>query len=287
MSDMDVTIILTVHNQERLMRRVVGGIFASASPCTTRLIAIFDGCTDESEAVFSESAGQSNREALEVECIRTPDIWETKANNVGLRECDSRFACIIQDDMVLTERHFDRALIEPMLRLEEVFAVSGRSAANDYFDKNGNLRFRDVIGRENPAGSPRWLQKARERLRIPSAPRPNLFGVRDVVNRGPLMLDMARVRELGYFDEAFAPLDLDDHDLCIRAKKAGGWLCGSYPVGYLSDLDWGGTRSNPISHQIWQESHNKNKQILLDRHGDFLTQKKHNQNIVIERPLSR
>ena len=40
------------------------------------------------------------------------DIWETKANNVGLKMVDTKYATIVQDDMLIKQRNWDKTLID-------------------------------------------------------------------------------------------------------------------------------------------------------------------------------
>ena len=50
------------------------------------------------------------------------------------------------------------------------------------------------------------------------------FSFRLVVNRGPLILDMSKVKELNFLDEKFAPFELDDVDLCSKGKLNWGTI---------------------------------------------------------------
>lgn len=274
-----ISLILTVHDKEFLLARVVEGIVQNASPLVRELIVVFDGCNDDSEKVFDETVASCSRLPFEVVKISTPDIWETRANNVALKQsrCDS--SIIIQDDMIITEPDFDARLLKPINAFEDVFAVTGRTAHNDII-VDGDLAFSDAIGRDNPSGKnySKISKKVRKILRFRSAPVRDVFGIRDVVNRGPLLLSNERLEALNYLDDSFAPLDLDDHDLCFRAFKQRGWVCGAYPVGYLSDLEWGGTRANPHSHAVWKKSNEKNRKLIIERHHDQLVGEKHSEN---------
>ena len=278
----NVSLILTVHNKDFLMERVVGGLLANASRDVRELIAVFDGCTDDSERIFDATVAAAGPGKIDIIKLATADIWETRANNVGLKQSTCDFSVIIQDDMVVREKDFDLRLKKPLQHFDDVFAVTARTAHNDII-REGRLCFTDDIGRENPGGKRQGkrLKKMRKFLRIPQRMRRDLFGVRDVVNRGPLMLDNERLQKLDYLDEAFAPLDLDDHDLCFRAFRDHGWVCGSYVVAYDSDLDWGQTRRNENSRRIWQQSHAKNEKILLERHREAMRGPKHNENRVL------
>ncbi|CAA6678231.1 MULTISPECIES: glycosyltransferase [unclassified Lentimonas] len=276
------SIILTVHNKEFMIEDVIRGIMDNVSEHTRELIVIFDGCSDRSRELFESTIDSYRAKDIKIITDETPDIWETKANNVGLKKSSCDGSIIIQDDMIMTEANFDQRLMKPINAFSDVFAVTGRTAHNDTI-KDGDLDVYDHIGRENPTGTKpcHIVRKFRKHFKIKLKARRDIFGIRDVVNRGPLLIDNSRLQALNYFDEQFAPLDLDDHDLCFRAFKEHGWVCGSYQMEYRSDLEWGGTRMNSTSHNIWKKSYNKNKQILMDRHRDALMTEKHNENRVL------
>ena len=46
------------------------------------------------------------------EIIITDDIWETKANNIGLKKVQTKFATIVQDDMLILQDNCDKKLLE-------------------------------------------------------------------------------------------------------------------------------------------------------------------------------
>ena len=108
-------------------------------------------------------------------------------------------------------------------------------------------------------------------------PERNIFSVRDVVNRGPLMIKLSMLKKLGYLDELFAPFTLDDHDLCLKAYKKYGWVCGSYVIDYLSDLKWGSTRRNEKIAMIVKNAEKKNMKIIIDRYSDHIRSLKHDE----------
>jgi hypothetical protein len=171
--------------------------------------------------------------------------------------------------MIISEPAFDRRLIKPFLAYGDVFAVTGRTAHNDSIGWQlrrhhvpfiglplRRILFTNHIRRENPCGR-------------------NIFGIRDVVNRGPLALNHTRAETLGYFDESFAPYTWDDHDLCLRAFSIYGWLCGSYPVEYQSDDAWGTTRQK--NSNIYAEANARNERQVLQRHMRLLSESKHDE----------
>jgi hypothetical protein len=106
----------------------------------------------------------------------------------------------------------------------------------------------------------------------------NTFSIRDSANRGPLLLRTSSLQKLNYLDPAFAPLDMDDHDLCMRAYTQLGQVSGCYWIDYISEPNWGSTRSNSKIAKIHAESNQKNAKMVWSRHRGIIAGDKHNEN---------
>jgi glycosyltransferase involved in cell wall biosynthesis len=199
------TVILTVHDKEATVAKILRGLITTLSTDTDRIIIILDGCTDGSQDEVERFLRRAPPR-FRFDLVSTNDVWETKANNVGLKMVESPYATIIQDDMLLKERSWDSKLLD-IFEVTKVFAVSGR-AAHDFSLVNGRFSPVNLVGREYPLGSvgfvarvaakvfawfqPYWIYK----FIAPTA-------LRLTVNRGPLVLNMEKVRELNFFDEQF------------------------------------------------------------------------------------
>ena len=77
------SIILTVHNQEEIIPQVLKGIEDNTEG-DYELIVVIDGCTDKSEEVILKYVRESTLKD-KTTFLETPDVFETKANNVGLK----------------------------------------------------------------------------------------------------------------------------------------------------------------------------------------------------------
>jgi len=263
------TIVLTVHDKQSTIIQLLSRLISTLSTDTERIIIILDGCSDGSHDLV-ESFIRSAPLRFRFDVVSTDDIWETKANNVGLRMVKSPYATIVQDDMLLFERFWDRKLLN-IFDKYNVFAVSGRMAHN-FSLCEGRFMPVNLIGREYPLGSiglvPRVVAKAVAwfhpywiyRYIAP-------ISLRLTVNRGPMVLNMDKARRLNFFDEQFAPFELDDVDLCCRAFKCFGLLSAACPVHY--DEISGSKANNPNSSEVSKRSIEKNTKILIDRHSDL------------------
>jgi len=241
-----ISIILTVHNKQELVEMVLCSIVSNVSQLTKEIIVVLDGCTDRSETIVKNSPGVTK-------ILYAPDVFEVRANNIGLREANENYCMIIQDDMVIQQKHFDAAMVSPF-QFRDTFAVSARTA-------HDNIAVGDIIHHINISGRETGLSKG-------------IYSIRDSCNRGPLLLKHDALEKLNYLDEDFAPLHLDDHDLCMRAYRDLGMVSGSYVIDYRSDIDWGSTR-NPNIAVLSNDSWHKNSRIMTERHKEALSGEKH------------
>ena len=266
---MQNTIILTVHNKENSICTILEKLIKNTSNNTVKLIIILDGCTDKTEAKIKNYLFL-NKTILDIEIILTDDIWETKANNIGLKKVITKYATIVQDDMLILQNNWDIKLLNNFLN-NQIFAVSGR-AGHDFSFQENKFKVVNLFGREYPFSNnsifgklvgkliaiikPYWLYKYF-----------NFVAKRVVVNRGPLMFEMKKLKELNYFDEKFAPFELDDVDLCCRAYKKYKLFSVANPIFYI-ELN-GSKKNNTFSNNMSKKSIIKNTKILIKRHYDL------------------
>lgn len=251
-----IDIILTVHNQESIIKKIFSSIIENKSYLVDKIIIIFDGCSDNSECEIDKIYCD-----VPIIKIYADDVNEVKANNLGLKKSKNIYSLLIQDDMLIQEKNFDLRLSKPFAVVENLFMVSGRDAVNGRF-VNNSIEFYDVAGKD--ANTSR-----------------NVFSIRQAVNRGPILIKNEILKKLNYLDEDFAPLSLDDVDLSFRALKRGYYV-GSYVIDYFSDYYWGATRKTQKSNQIFDESEHKNMILLMNRHYDVLISEKNNVDIILE-----
>lgn len=274
------SIVLTVHNKGWLLPSVLNGIKENTTG-NYELVVVLDGCSDESESIWQNFVELNSD--IKTKTVYTPDVFETKANNAGLKECEGDKVIIVQDDMVVKESGWNKRLEKPFDEFIDVFGVTSRSAFNYRINQNSiHLRmdkendlqidncWSDIFGYESHTNRDEGLSR-------------NIFAVRNNVCRGPLMLDHVDLIKLNYFDEVFAPQDQDDADLCYRAFKELGKVVGAYWIDYESDNTWGSTRPDGRNPASWLlKAHHKNTRIVFERHQDILLGENHDQNRVLK-----
>lgn len=253
MPENSVSVILTVYNHESIIASIFSGIVENASDHVKEIIVLLDGCTDRSAEQIRSVYSRAKAEVVE---FITPDLNEVRANNVGLKASRCEYSVIVQDDCLVQEKNFDLRLLKPYsLFPHHLFAVSGRDV-DDYV----------INGIELPAINTFGVDVGSSR---------DVFGIRDAINRGPLMLNNEKLKQLNYLDENFAPLDGDDIDISIRAFKYFGWVVGCYCVNFYSPQEWRTTTINPQSAMKSWAAKTRNRKILTEIHKDYFSGFKH------------
>lgn len=274
------SLILTVHNKDFILLKVLESI-KKYTTNNYELIVVLDGCSDASESILDNFIGENK--SLKIKKIYTPDVFETKANNAGLKEAVGDKVIIIQDDMIINEDDWNIRLQKPFDEFNDVFAVTASSTFNYRFNQSSkHIQLKPEVDREiGDCWSDIFTYESH--INRSQGLSRNIFAVRNNVCRGPLMIDHADLVKLNYFDEIFEPQDQDDADLCYRAFKELGKIVGAYWIDYISDISWGGTRpdgNNPASWLL--KAHHKNTRIVFDRHKYIIFNENHDQNRVLK-----
>ena len=165
--------------------------------------------------------------------------------------------------MLIKQKNWDKTLINNFNKYD-LFAVSGR-AAHDFRFINNKFVVVNIFGREYPFSSNNFFGRIIARIFVIFKlywiyKYFNFFSKRLVVNRGPLMLEMQKTKELNFLDEEFAPFELDDVDLCCRAFKRFGLLSGANPIFYV---ELNGSKKNNLFSQ------NMSKKSIKKKYKDY------------------
>lgn len=255
------SIILTVHNKEWMIQQVLDGI-VKFTEGDYELIVVLDGCVDKSFYIVEDYFYGKNTKHI---IITTPDVFETKANNIGLKNAKGDYVIIVQDDMIIKEQGWNKRMQKPFDIFDDVFAVTSRTAHNWIFNPNStHVHMKEHL--DNCWSDIVIHTDHAEKNNIPR----DIFAVRASVNRGPLMIDHNDLKKLNYLDEEFSPQDMDDHDLMYRMHKELGKVCGCYWIDFETKDEWGGTRIDGSPASWLLKSNQKNAKIFYSRHKDLL-----------------
>jgi len=267
------SVILTIHNGNRiiegnqiLLRKVLDGIIENTVG-DYELLCMLDGCTDDSESIVDEYV--ENYKNINIKPIVTPDIFETRVNNVAFKNSIGEYVIVVQDDQVITEKGWNFRMQKPFNYFDDVFAVTSRCAHNRILNPESqdihddiirDDRWCDILIHCDHANAPNWNYNLSR----------DVFAVRGSGIRGPLMINLEDLKTLNYLDEAFARCDTDDHELMFRAYKELGKVVGCYWIGVESKHEWSGSCHGGPPPDWHTRSHHKNVRMFYHRYKDIL-----------------
>ena len=255
---------LTIHNQENIIEEVLDRIKINSTG-DYELVIMVDGCTDRTEE-YVDNFIKKNKQ-IQIKKLTAPNIFETKSNNVVAQNSSGDHIIIIHGDMLINEHGWNERLLKPLFKFKDVFAVSARCSHNWALNPNSKHVIEDFDRDDSWCDILNHTHHANKEM----SPDRDIFYIRSCVNRGPLAIDKKVFDFMGGFDECFAPLDMDDHDLCYRAYKELKKICGYYNIDITSDPNWGPTRENNITHGWALKSNHKNTRTVYNRHKDIIS----------------
>ena len=223
----DYSLIIPVHNQEEVIIKNLNSILKNTA-YNFELIMIFDSCTDNSENIVIEYLKNFTISNLvKIKIINNPSpLFETTCDNIGFRLSEGKYLVEVQSDIEIFTYGYNHILSEPIRKYDDIISISGRCTHNLYDWNNGIGKLGMLI--EQPLNL--------------SFKDYNKVYIGDTCNRGPLVFDAEKLKELGYLDEYNFVQGDDDHDLHIRAKLFKNWSCGYVPIEFRSLLHEGSTR---------------------------------------------
>jgi len=236
-SEIIYSIVIPVYNQETIIVKNIQSIL-NTTLGNYELLIILDFCFDNTEKYLIDflSTLTNTPNLIQIKIFKYSDkpLFETKCDNIGFKHSSGKYCLEIQADMEMTELGYNIQLTKPFTILPNVIAVSGR-CAHTLFTNTGIGKLGHLI--ETPI-SALGVEK-------------NTFYVFETCNRGPLLLDREKLKELNYLNEEEYFLDNSDHDLMARAFLEKNYICGYVPIDFNSPLANGSTRKsgNLYSHE--------------------------------------
>lgn len=221
------SIVMPIHNQEAVIEYHLQLLYANTTTYMYELILILDSCSDDTvlrifQFLHAIPCPENLVRTVVIESISP--LFETAADNVGCLIAQAPYILEIQADIQLLEKGYNVRLQAPFRELPNLLAVSGR-CCHGLTHSQGIGKCMDTV--EHPLSE--------------HIPHNGIF-ITETCNRGPLLLDAAKLRELGYLDERHFFLDNSDHDLMIRGFVQKNWICGYVPIEIISKLSDGSTR---------------------------------------------
>jgi hypothetical protein len=252
--------IITIHNKEDLIHDVLVATLLCCGP-RSRIFAVLDGCTDNTEAILDQFTGHF--QSVPLVKVYTPDVHELLSINAGLRAAPQDgegYNIILQDDVILADVNLEA-------KIKQLYAWGKESLGYVSFRLGVNFETNALTGGrivpltdciENAYGHA--VHGAEVLL-------PGRFAYRTVPIKSPVCLPAKLVREIGLMNEELAPYGHDDTELAIRLATAG-YVNGVFALRFYSDLKWGGTRVNPHGEIPRIQARNMNK--IREKYGPEL-----------------
>ena len=226
------SVIVSAHNAERSIGACVASLLNNTVG-VWELLLVLDGCTDATFDVATatlRSAVQGGATGGLVRArvvVQGSPVWETSSDNLGLRLAHPNATALIlvQADMEVTERGWNARMEAPLGVFADVWAVGGRDAHNAGVGRGEGQpqAFNLTAGRD--------LGVAPSAAELESSAGLTLY-IRDVVNRGPLLLRADVAREVGFLNERDFLIRRDEHELMLRVWHQKRLLCGKLAVGW-------------------------------------------------------
>ena len=209
-----ISVILPIYNKEHSIQEL---LFFLHKACTAyaniQLLLFFDGCEDGTERVVKNFFDE-HKPIYEVIYHVTPNLFETRTNNLGIMESTGEYCVIIQDDTYIYDENIFFEIASFMDKANNCVILGGLAGVNYY-----------PIGFKLPLGSGQQVQNPIETYwRQDGNTDPTLqekIFKTDAVMRGPFVIRKTFIDQFGPLDESYVPFCVDDMDICYRAKSLG------------------------------------------------------------------
>lgn len=208
-----ISIILPIFNKEKTIGSLLNYLDLACNEYkNVELHIFFDGCKDRSEEIVRNF--YNKKHSYEVTFEVTPNIFEVKSNNLGLKKSIGKYCVIIQDDIYIYDKNILFEAINFLDKTHKVVILGGLAGVNFYpRGTKGLSGSGQIMCTENEVY---WRQDTKTDPELKN----RIFQV-DACMRGPLFIRKSFLENYGYLDEIYAPLYQDDMDICFRAHQYG------------------------------------------------------------------
>jgi GT2 family glycosyltransferase len=224
MADVDVSILICVHNRCDLTRPCLESLWATVPSSIRFEVLIYDDHSTDETAAYLASLGQRIR------VMRRPERGHFARNNNRLAtEARGRWLCLLNNDTILRPEW-----LTSMRSLGEATPRAGVIGNFHRFPQNGRINHagmvfdRDLIPRHLYVGMPDNLACTHRNRRF------------QILCAACWLVPRARFLELGGFDEAYRNGG-EDLDFCLKAAAAGYecWYCGNSRIDHYGQSSLG------------------------------------------------
>ena len=266
--------IVTIHNKQDLIERVLQGIVQSCidTDYAINVICVLDGCTDNTEKVIDTYLPNLPIQ-ITLHKLYQNDVHEILATQHALEfistipNGEDDIILFLQDDVILEQDD----LLEYIDRLYETVPnlgyLSFRLGCFTNLDQNNILYehtfYESTFGHWKQLGMDHFTEVGHLE-----------FVETEVVIKSPVCIKKRILDHVGYYDLNLAPYAHDDLDLSIRLNQLG-YRNGVFGAKMVSKVEWGGTRSaeaNEYQRNFSNVVH-RNKLYLTNKHKQYYASK--------------
>lgn len=250
------SIVIPIYNQETIILQNLESILNNTTEQMYEIILILDCCSDNSEEIVKKYIDNMVVESypllINVVVLKSNiPLFETSADNLGFYCSTGKYILEIQADMKMIDYGYNMQLLKPFILNNNIIGISGRCCHS--FDETQGI---GKLGGD--------IIKSLSELNI----NKNAYYIAETCNRGPLLLDHSKLKELDYLDETNYFLDNSDHDLFARAFFLKKWECGYVPIDFHAPLENGSTRKKRDN--INEKYYNIKKELTKNGTAGFL-----------------
>lgn len=266
--------IVTTHNKEFLIGRVLKGIEDSNSDSTLPvIICVLDGCTDGTEKIVLDFKEKSKYKDL-FHTIYLNDVHEIISLNTALNFLktnlnpkEDEIIVTLQDDVILKENFIDLKLQNIFKQIPNLGYLSlnigvSLNISNDEIRESEFIQ--SEFGHWNQLGESFHYSLNHEN-----------FLEHEIAIRSPAIFRWGALEKVGFFDENLAPAGYDCHDMSIR-MRLNNFINGVYALKFESNIDWGSMRGEKAAHidKKMNDNYVKNRKYIAEKHSEYFKNKK-------------
>lgn len=199
----NISIVIPVYNNLEYTRRCLESLI-KFTPRLNGLIIIDNASMDQTKEYLAELKGDDSRLKI---ILNSENIGFPKAVNQGLKECESEFVVIANNDIIFTKGWASR-LIEIADSDEKIGIVGPISNIVSGVQLDKNARYSSIEEMHKYAAKVR-KENAGKYFEFPRVAFLCTLIKREVIDK------------IGGLDERFSPGNFEDDDFCLRAQLAG------------------------------------------------------------------
>ena len=179
-----IDIVISIFNQEKIIERILAGVCRNTLT-PFNLILVFDGCVDQTKPKALAWL-EKNRPSSMLELVTTdaPNVYETKATNIGLRLGKEDYIITMQDDMEIQEPGWEVRMTYPIRKFDDVFSTGAYIGHDPDFEY-----FRPPVEQYRNARGRKYFNARR-----------GVLYIRDIAMRSPVAFRADYLRKLNYLN---------------------------------------------------------------------------------------